>query len=84
MKIGIDLDGVVIDSENVWRVYEEIFAIEDLKGRKLFDKEEPKYQGRYDWSKEEQELFNQKYLLKAAKECNLKPGFLEIYKKIKK
>ncbi len=83
MKIGIDLDGVVIDSENVWRVYEEIFAIEDLKGRKLFDKEEPKYQGRYDWSKEEQELFNQKYLLKAAKECNLKPGFLEIYKKIK-
>ena len=30
MKIGIDLDGVVIDSENVCRVYEEIFAIEDL------------------------------------------------------
>lgn len=83
MKIGIDLDGVVIDSENVWRVYEEIFAIEDLNERELFDKEEPKYQGRYDWSKEEQELFNQKYLLKAAKECNLKPGFLEIYKKIK-
>jgi uncharacterized HAD superfamily protein len=82
MKIGIDLDGVVIDSENAWRVYEEIFAIEDLKGRKIIDKEEPKYQSRYDWSKEEQELFNKKYLLKAAKESNLKPGFLEIYKKI--
>ena len=83
MKIGIDLDGVVIDSENVWRVYEEIFAIEDLNGRKLSAKEEPKYQDRYAWSKEEQELFNKKYLLKAAKECNLKPGFLEIYKKIR-
>lgn len=83
MKIGIDLDGVVIDSENVWRVYEEIFAIEDLNGRKLLDNEEPKYQGRYDWSKEEQELFNKKYLLKGAKESNLKPGFLEIYQKIK-
>ena len=34
MKIGIDLDGVVIDSENTFRVYEEIFAIEDLNQRK--------------------------------------------------
>mgnify|MGYP003296929756 CR=1 FL=1 len=34
MKIGIDLDGVVIDSENVWRVYGEIFALEDLNNRK--------------------------------------------------
>lgn len=83
MKIGIDLDGVVIDSENTFRVYEEIFAIEDLNQRKLLKKEEPKYQGRYDWSKKEQELFNNKYLLKAAKESNLKPGFLEIYKKIR-
>ena len=83
MKIGIDLDGVVIDSENTFRVYEEIFALEDLNKRKILNKEEPKYQGRYNWSKEEQELFNKKYLLKAAKESNLKPGFLEIYKKIK-
>jgi len=83
MKIGIDLDGVVIDSENTFRVYEEIFAIEDLKQNKLINREEPKYQSRYNWSKEEQNLFNQKYLLKAAKESNLKPGFLAIYKKIK-
>lgn len=83
MKVGIDLDGVVIDSENVWRVYEEIFAIEDLNGRKIVNKEEPKYQTRYDWSKEEQEMFNKKYLLNVAKQCNLKPGFLEVYKKLK-
>ena len=37
MKIGIDLDGVVIDSENVWRVYGEIFALEDLNNRKIYD-----------------------------------------------
>ena len=29
MKIGIDLDGVVIDSETTIRTYEEIFAIEN-------------------------------------------------------
>lgn len=83
MKIGIDLDGVVIDSENTFRVYEEIFAIEDLNGKKIYNREEPKYQGRYNWSKDEQNLFNEKYLLKAAKESNLKPGFLPIYEKIK-
>ena len=27
MKIGIDLDGVVIDSETTFRTYEEIFDI---------------------------------------------------------
>ena len=83
MKIGIDLDGVVIDSETTFRTYEEIFAIENLNNRKIVDTEEPKYQQRYDWSKEEQESFNEKYLLKAAQESNLMSGFLAIYKKLK-
>ena len=55
MKIGIDLDGVVIDSETTFRTYEEIFAIEDLNHRKIINLEEPKYQDRYMWSKEEQQ-----------------------------
>jgi len=84
MRIGIDLDGVVIDSENVWRVYEEIFAIEELNGRQIYDPKEPKVQGRYDYSKDEQKLFIDKYLLKGSKESNLKPGFLPIYEKLKK
>ena len=45
IKIGIDLDGVVFDSEAAFRVYEEIFAIENLN-KKIIDIEEPKYQGR--------------------------------------
>lgn len=83
MKIGIDLDGVVIDSENTFRVYEEIFAIEELNQKKIYDRQEPKYQNRYNWSKEEQNLFNKKYLLKGAEESSLKPGFLPIYSRIK-
>lgn len=83
MKIGIDLDGVVIDSEATFRVYEEIFAIENLN-KKIINIEEPKYQGRYDWTSEEQHEFNQKYLLKAAQESNLMPGFLVVYDRIKK
>lgn len=83
MKIGIDLDGVVIDSEAAFRTYEEIFAIEDLNHRKIIDYEEPKYQGRYSWSIEEQQKFNMKYLLKASYESNLMPGFLPVYKRLK-
>ena len=83
MKIGIDLDGVVIDSEATFRVYEEIFAIENLN-KKIINREEPKYQGRYNWTSEEQHEFNQKYLLKAAQESNLMPGFLVVYDRIKK
>lgn len=83
MRIGIDLDGVVIDSETTFRTYEEIFSIEDLNHRKIINYEEPKYQGRYNWSKEEQQKFNKKYLLKASHESNLMSGFLPIYNRLK-
>ena len=84
MKIGIDLDGVVIDSEKTFRTYEEIFAIEDLKNSKIINREEPKYQGRYSWTKEEQNEFNSKYLLKASKESEIMSGFLPVYERIRK
>lgn len=83
MKIGIDLDGVVIDSESVWRVYGEIFALEDLNNRKIYDHNEPKQQGRYNYSKEELDLYINKYLLKGSKESNLKPGFLPVYLRLR-
>ena len=35
MKIGIDLDGVVIDSIKTFRAYEEIYDINILKGNHL-------------------------------------------------
>ena len=52
--------------------------------KKIINREEPKYQGRYNWTSEEQHEFNQKYLLKAAQESNLMPGFLAVYDRIKK
>ena len=39
MRIGIDLDGVVIDSEKTFRTYEEIFDITCLNGKNLINKE---------------------------------------------
>ena len=83
MKIGIDLDGVVFDSEVAFRVYEEIFAIEDLEQRKIINYEEPKYQTRYNWTSEEQDRFNKKYLLRASNETGLMAGFLPVYQRLK-
>ena len=35
MRIGIDLDGVVFDSETTFRTYEEIFDITILKSNNI-------------------------------------------------
>lgn len=59
MKIGIDLYGVVIDSETTFRTYEEIFDIDILKGNNLINRKEPKFQARYNW-----QVIKKKNLLK--------------------
>ena len=83
MKIGIDLDGVVIDSETTFRTYEEIFDIDTLKGNNLINKEEPKFQSRYNWTDEQEQEFINKYFLKVSKESNLMSGFIGVYNLLK-
>ena len=84
MKIGIDLDGVVIDSEQTFRVFEEIYDVDTLKGNNLIDIEEPKFQSRYNWTKEQEEVFIKKYFMKVSKESTLMAGFKEVYNLLKK
>lgn len=83
MKIGIDLDGVVIDSETTFRTYEEIFDIDVLNGNNLINKEEPKFQARYNWTSEQEKEFIEKYFMKVSKESNLMSGFIGIYNLLK-
>ena len=84
MKIGIDLDGVVIDSETTFRTYEEIFDIDTIKGNNLINREEPKFQARYDWKEEQKQEFIEKYFLTVSKESNLMSGFIGVYNLLKK
>lgn len=83
MKIGIDLDGVAIDSETTFRTYEEIFDIDILNGNNLINREEPKFQARYNWTKEQEKEFIEKYFLKISKESNLMSGFMATYELLK-
>lgn len=84
MKIGIDLDGVVIDSETTFRTYEEIFDINELEGNHLINKMEPKFQARYNWTENQQKQFIEKYFLKISQESNLMSGFIGAYNLLKK
>lgn len=84
MKIGIDLDGVVIDSETTFRTYEEIYDIDVLKQNNLVDMTEPKFQSRYNWNVEQQKEFCERYFLQVSKESNLMSGFIAIYNRLKK
>ena len=84
MRIGIDLDGVVIDSETTFRTYEEIFDIDTVKGNNLINREEPKFQARYNWTEEQKQEFIEKYFLTVSKESNLMSGFIGVYNLLKK
>lgn len=84
MKIGIDLDGVVIDSEKTLKTYTEIFDIDLLNGNHLINKEEPFFQSRYNWTAEQEQEFIKKYFLTASKESNLMSGFIAVYDLLKK
>ncbi len=84
MRIGIDLDGVVIDSETTFRVYEEIFDIDTLKSNNLINIKEPKFQARYNWNKEQEAEFIKKYFLKVSKESPLMAGFRGVHELLQK
>lgn len=84
MKIGIDLDGVVFDSEKTFRIYEELFDILVLKGINLINREEPKHQQRYDWTEAQTKQFQEQFYLKVSKASNLMPGFKEVFSLLKK
>ena len=83
MKIGIDLDGVIINAETTFRTYEEIFDLDILKGNNLINREEPKFQTRYNWNEEQEKEFIEKYFLKVSKESNLMSGFVGVYNLLK-
>ena len=59
-KIALDLDGVVFDSENLYRVYTEIYDVEKNKKDTIIDNTQRIFQNRYDWTEEEfKEFYNE-------------------------
>lgn len=83
MKIGIDLDGVVFDSEKEFRVYSELYDMLDLKQNSKINNKELKFQSRFKWTKENIDGFLNKYHKQIIVESNFMPGVKRILKLLK-
>ena len=83
MKLGIDLDGVVYDSEKDFRIYSELYDMLDLNQNSKIDNTKLAFQERFNWTDEQIENFLKKYHEKIIKESNYMPGAKEILKMLK-
>lgn len=82
-KVGLDLDGVVFDSENLYRVYSEIYDVDYFKKDSLIDNSKRIHFDRYNWSKEEAQKFYDKYAHEVLKNANIMPGADIVLNKLK-
>lgn len=83
MKIGIDLDGVIYDSEKDYRIYQELYDMTELQGKSIKNEQEVRIQKRFNWSAETIEDFFERYNEKVVREANYMPGAKMILKKLK-
>lgn len=81
-KIALDLDGVVFDSENLYRVYTEIYDVIHHKKDTVIDNSEKLFQKRYNWTEEEFESFYSDNALKILESANIMPGADIVLKKL--
>ena len=84
MKIGIDLDGVVFDSEKEFRIYSELYDIIELKQNSKVNNKELRFQDRFKWTQKEIEGFLNKYHKPIILKSNYMPGAKEVLNLLKK
>lgn len=83
MKIGIDLDGVVYDTEKNFRIYSELYDLLELKQNGKINGREIRFQDRFNWKEEQAEAFMEKYCDSILRESNYMPGAKHILKMLK-
>ena len=83
MNIGIDFDGVVFDSEKMFRAYSGIFNLK-IDGNEIVDSAELKAQKRYAWDNEKFEKFLDECLLDILKNAPIMPCAEKVLKAISK
>lgn len=78
MKIGIDIDGVIFNSENEIRVKAELYDLLELKGKGIAHPNEFLDCDRYDWTQEQLNAFREKYFVDASNDSYLMPGTKQV------
>ena len=84
MKIGLDLDGVVLDTEKQFRNEAELYDILKLNRNSTKDQSAQWAQDRYKWEDDEKNVFIEKYLIEGTKKSHIMPGAKEVIELLKK
>lgn len=84
MKIGIDIDGVILDYERVLKTYGDLYDFIELKKNGIINRHEHYLRNRYDWTEEERMNFVNKYFLKLSKQTHLIPGAKDVINMLQK
>ena len=66
MKIGLDIDGIVLDFERTMRTYAELYDLLILRKNGIKNNSQFDYLKRYAWTKEEKQNFIDNYLVYAT------------------
>lgn len=83
MKIGIDIDGVILDYESKLRVQAEIYDVLELNGNGKINNNADLFEEAYGWTKEQSDYFIYTYFEKLSEEVPLMPGAKEIIEYLK-
>lgn len=84
MKIGIDIDGVILDYERVLKTYGDLYDFIELKKNGVINRNEQYLRNRYDWTEEERINFVNSSFLKLSKQAPLIPGAKDVINMLKK
>lgn len=84
MKIGIDVDGVLLDYEKGMLANAEIYDIEKCRGKGIIYPEKYFVQDRYDWTDEEKKKFISENLGQISKDSNIMAGAKYVINKLRK
>ena len=82
MIIGLDIDGVILDTEKEYKLEAELYDIKLGKDH-LRDRSSQIEDGRYSWTKEQREDFEKNWI-KVARKAPLMPGSISIIKMLQK
>lgn len=84
MKIGIDFDGVILDTERYLKYYADYYSYFELGGKTRKRSNTLTQEDCFDWTPENRRYYYEKYYVKASKVAPFIPGVKEILKKLQK
>ena len=83
MRIGVDIDGVILNFERELKTYAELYNYLELKKGGVKNKNEQYLRHRYEWTDEERMPFVNNYFLKLSEQTAFMPGAIDVLKMLK-